>query len=47
MNLTNYFTAFAVALGNLYHDNVSVQECDVVGVLASASVLGFKELQKR
>ncbi|XP_072033928.1 BTB/POZ domain-containing protein 16-like [Amphiura filiformis] len=39
--------AFAVALGNLYHDNVNIQECDVVGVLASASALGFKSLQTR
>ncbi|KAJ8025799.1 BTB/POZ domain-containing protein 16 [Holothuria leucospilota] len=39
--------AFAVALGNLYHDELDPTTCDMVGVLASANVLGFKDLQKR
>lgn len=38
-------TAMAVALGNLYHDEVEVELEDVANVLACASVLGFKALQ--
>lgn len=38
-------TAMAVALGNLYHDEVEVEVEDVANVLACASVLGFKALQ--
>ncbi|KAL5015976.1 hypothetical protein ScPMuIL_005565 [Solemya velum] len=37
-------TAMAVALGNLYHDELDVNTEDVAGVLAAASVLGFKTL---
>ncbi|XP_071828007.1 BTB/POZ domain-containing protein 16-like [Apostichopus japonicus] len=39
--------AFAVALGNLYHEELDPSTCDMVGVLASAYVLGFTNLQKR
>ncbi|PIK49464.1 putative BTB/POZ domain-containing protein 16, partial [Apostichopus japonicus] len=39
--------AFAVALGNLYHEELDPSTCDMVGVLASACVLGFTDLQKR
>ncbi|XP_033633108.1 BTB/POZ domain-containing protein 16-like [Asterias rubens] len=39
--------AFAVALGNLYHDDIDVEKCDVVGVLASAHSLGFLDLERR
>ncbi|XP_048745848.2 BTB/POZ domain-containing protein 16-like isoform X3 [Ostrea edulis] len=38
-------TAMAVALGNLYHDDLEVELEEVANVLASASVLGFKALQ--
>lgn len=40
-----FFPAMAVALGNLYHDEVEVEVEDVANVLACASVLGFKALQ--
>lgn len=40
-------SAFAVALGNLYHEELDPSTCDMVGVLASACVLGFTDLQKR
>ncbi|XP_038071045.1 BTB/POZ domain-containing protein 16-like [Patiria miniata] len=39
--------AFAVALGNLYHEDIDVEKCDVVGVLASAHTLGFQDLERR
>lgn len=35
----------AVALGNLYHDELEVELEEVANVLAAASVLGFKALQ--
>nr|XP_022344789.1 BTB/POZ domain-containing protein 16-like isoform X1 [Crassostrea virginica] len=38
-------TAMAVALGNLYHDELEVELEEVANVLAAASVLGFKALQ--
>ncbi|XP_033122948.1 uncharacterized protein LOC117121754 isoform X2 [Anneissia japonica] len=39
--------ALAVALGNLYHDEVKVDKCNIVSVLACASVLKFESLSKR
>lgn len=36
--------AMAIALGNLYHDDLDVDLSDVAGVLAAASALGFKQL---
>ena len=38
--------ALAVALGNLYHDDIEVETSDVVGVLAAAHILKFKHLQE-
>lgn len=39
-------TAFAIALGNLYHDDLDVDLSDVAGVLAAAAALGFKQLME-
>ena len=39
-------TAMAVALGNLYHDDIEVDVRDLSGVLAAAHVLEFELLQK-
>ncbi|XP_002733940.1 BTB/POZ domain-containing protein 16-like [Saccoglossus kowalevskii] len=39
--------SFAIALGNLYHDEIIVDHVDVVGVLAAASALKFTELEKK
>ena len=36
--------ALAVALGNLYHEEVEVEQQDLCGVLAAANVLGFVHL---
>ncbi|KAK7498435.1 hypothetical protein BaRGS_00010389 [Batillaria attramentaria] len=36
--------AMAIALGNLYHDDLDVDLSDVAGVLAAAAALGFKQL---
>lgn len=37
--------AMAIALGNLYHENIDVEVSDVVGVLAAAHVLNYKNLE--
>nr|XP_054765698.1 BTB/POZ domain-containing protein 16-like [Lytechinus pictus] len=39
--------AFAIALGNLYHEGVDPERTDVVGVLASGHALGFSDLERR
>ncbi|XP_071948482.1 BTB/POZ domain-containing protein 16-like isoform X2 [Antedon mediterranea] len=39
--------ALAVALGNLYHDKLEVNNCSIVSVLACASMLQFEDLIKR
>ena len=36
----------AIALGNLYHDDLDVDLSDVAGVLAAAAALGFKQLME-
>ena len=49
VKLTTYFVCFpamAIALGNLYHDDIDVDKEQVAGVLAAASVLQFKALIK-
>ncbi|RUS84270.1 hypothetical protein EGW08_007963, partial [Elysia chlorotica] len=38
--------AMAIALGNLYHDDLDVDLSDVAGVLAAAAALGFKQLME-
>ncbi|XP_070212447.1 BTB/POZ domain-containing protein 16-like isoform X2 [Littorina saxatilis] len=38
--------AMAIALGNLYHDDLDVDLNDVAGVLAAAAALGFKQLME-
>ncbi|XP_074640832.1 BTB/POZ domain-containing protein 16-like [Tubulanus polymorphus] len=38
--------ALAVALGNLYHEEVDVEDSDVAGVLAAAHALKFKALSE-
>ena len=39
--------AMAIALGNLYHENIDVEVSDVVGVLAAAHVLNYKVRGRR
>ncbi|XP_076460302.1 BTB/POZ domain-containing protein 16-like isoform X2 [Babylonia areolata] len=36
--------AMAIALGNLYHDDLDVDLSEVAGVLAAANILGFRQL---
>lgn len=47
MIILTCFSAMAVALGNLYHDDLDVNVEDVAGVMAASSVLGFKNLIDR
>lgn len=47
MDLLYFFiAAFALALGSLYVDQVKMDDTDVVGVLAAASLLEYGELRK-
>lgn len=39
-------TAFSLALGSLYMDHIKMDDTDVVGVLAAASLLEFRELKR-
>ncbi|XP_070541114.1 BTB/POZ domain-containing protein 16-like [Ptychodera flava] len=39
--------AFAIALGNLYYDELTVDDADVVGVTAAAFALRFKDLEQK
>ena len=41
-----FVAAFALALGSLYVDHVKMDDTDVVGVLAAASLLECGELKK-
>ena len=45
-NCLHCSVAMAIALGNLYHDDLDVDQSDVAGVLAAADVLGFKQLME-
>ena len=40
------FSAMAITLGNLYHEDVDVDVEQVAGVLAAACILQFKALIK-
>lgn len=42
--IMNCVAAVAVALGNLYHDELEVDVNDVAGVLVVATILDFKSL---
>lgn len=48
LHVFNFFLtlAFAVALGNLYHDDLDVELENVSSVLAAASALGYKGLME-
>ena len=44
--MIHLFSAMAIALGNMYHDDIDVDVEQVAGVLAAACVLQFKALIK-
>jgi hypothetical protein len=40
------FSAVAIALGNLYHYDLDIEQNEVASVLAAADALGFKQLKE-